>query len=83
MSYTITITKNEPVTVKAGREWRQVGEEPMYPGDSGALGIKKEVYGYTPEFDKVVEQSREIYKQTVDVIEMEKVIKAVNGLAGT
>lgn len=78
MSYTITITKNEPVTVKAGREWKKTGEEPMYPGDETAKGLKKEVYGYTPEYDKVVEQGSEIYKQTVDELDITALVQVVN-----
>jgi hypothetical protein len=80
MSYTITISKNEPVTVQAGHEWKQVAEEPMYPGANELAHVKKEIYGYTPEYDKVVEQSREILRQTVETVDVKLVIRAINGL---
>lgn len=43
------------------------------------LGVKQ-VMGYTPEIDKVVDVKAEIFKQTVETLDLPAVIKAINNL---
>ena len=65
--FTVTITKMTIEERTAGKEWKLVGNE----------GVNK--YGYTPEIVKKREVEQKIYEQTVDEIDITRVISAVNG----
>ena len=69
MSFEIVITEKKEVRKIRGHEW--------------AMGAAKDVngkdcYGYTPEIEKVVEVKTEMYRQTVETLDLYRVIQAVN-----
>lgn len=87
MSYEIIITENREVVSKVGKEWVQVGtkeverDERYYRSSDDEPKTRIEnVYGYSPEIDKTVIETRELLKQTVDTLDLNQVIKAINGL---
>lgn len=74
-------------TIVDQRPWtaEEVSEETrkMY-GESARDILKekplKQVYGYTPDREVVVNVETEVLKQTVETLDLAAVIKAVNGL---
>lgn len=87
--YEITIKKTEMETSVGGNDWKVVGEAPLSKDDveeahfsNHAEYMKKlkSVYGYTPKYEKQVEVSREVLKQTVEDLDLNSVIKAINRL---
>lgn len=65
--FEIRITETKDVRKTQGKLWALCGKE----GEAE--------YGYTPEVEKVIEVETEIYKQCVEVLEISKVINAING----
>jgi hypothetical protein len=65
--YKITIEKTEEIKRVVGNTWAVVGQEWV---DAGGAVNK---YGYTPEVEKVVEESRVVLLQTVESL-------AINGI---
>lgn len=79
MAYTITITEKRATTKIVGKVWDKVGQEQKDSIREGTFYLS-DVYGYTPEIEKQVEEEREVLKQCVDTLDLPAVIKAVNGL---
>lgn len=69
----ITEIRNQ-ITIE-GKEWTVIGEE-YKEGDERPT--KK--YGYTPEIEKVTQQTRSVLIQCVDELNLAAVIKAINNL---
>ena len=67
MKYEITIRTSEIKEVYVGKDWDVISE--------GKDGKK---YGNTPEIKKHKAVATVVYNQTVDELDMEAVIKAVN-----
>ena len=85
--YTITITKTEEVTRQKGNDWTLIDtrpytkEELAKTSDSNHFEHKlKEIRGYTPEIDYTDEQETQIFKQSIEDLDMANVILAVNGM---
>jgi hypothetical protein len=66
MSYTVTITRTEEVRRTVGRRWKLCGPE------------RDAEYDYTPETETVQIVTEEIYKQTVEDLNVVDVISSVN-----
>ncbi len=71
MRYKITITEETTEVKLQGKEWAEGGKGGVNDGAK---------YGYTPEIEKTVEVTREIYTQNTDTLDLKAVIKAINGL---
>jgi hypothetical protein len=69
MSYKITIEETKAVTKIVGRNWEVVKRVD-----------NTHDYGYTPEIEKTVKETTEIYQQIVDDLDLAAVIIAVNKL---
>lgn len=87
MPFTITIEETRTVTKTVGKKWEKVGtkevdRDPKYfQGSTDEPKTRLEsVYGYTPEIDKAVAETRTVLKQEVDSLNVPEVIKAINGL---
>lgn len=83
MAYTITITKTEIVTKMVGKEWTVIGQEVQVTEDvtrDVASLQPRNLYGYTPLIEKDVEVTTEILRQTVDELDLIKVIRAINNI---
>lgn len=86
MSYQITITETFDTKKTIGKKWGVIGtketaREPDYCRGANEPKTRiEEVYGYTPETETTVSDSREVLKQTVDKLDLAAVIKAINGL---
>ena len=68
--FTVTITKTTIEERPAGVEWEIVGHK----NDDE----RSPILGYTPEIVKKREVEQKIYEQTVDEIDVKRVIDAVN-----
>lgn len=68
-SFKITVTKTEMQSVLKGNKW-------VEGGSIGASGK----YGYTPMISTLEETVVDIFSQTVEELNLEDVIKAVNGM---
>ena len=81
MSYKITITETKLVTKTVGKDWEVIGEKvsDMKLPDN-APRVKMDIMGYTPEIRKKVEVEVELLRQTVETLDLVKVIKAINGI---
>lgn len=64
--FTVTIKKKTIEEVPTGKEWERTGED-------------NPKYAYTPEIVKKREVELKIYEQTVEEIDITRVISAVNG----
>ena len=71
--FTVTITKTTIEERPAGKDWAVVETDEKGCG----------TYGYTPEIVKKKEVKEKIYEQTVDEIDIKRVIDAVNCLPET
>jgi len=86
MSYEITITETKTVEKTINPEWKKIGEEEVErdtrwsDGDDEPKTRISEVMGYTPSIEKSIEETSEIYRQTVEVLDMSDVIKSINNL---
>ena len=72
--YTIRIDRTEMVEKECGRRWEQVRTE------EEAKNCEDGVYGYTPPIVKPVEVDTKVLEQTVDDLDLNAVIKAINKL---
>lgn len=72
--FTIVITDTKKVRRIAGREWKVIGQEPC----EHAPDQLRDIWGYTPEIEKEVEETNEILRQTRENINVVAVIKAIN-----
>lgn len=77
MSFKITIIETRDVTRTVGKDWKIIGQKPALSVSAPAV---IDEYGYTPEIEKTVKESREILTQTVDELDLPAVIKAINKL---
>ena len=68
--FTVTITKTTIEEKPAGKEWKVV---------KGSTVDRTAEYDYTPEIVKKKEVEQKIYEQTVEEIDVTRVISAVNG----
>ncbi len=71
MSFKIVITETRTVQKLCGHDWAVVGEKTV-------KGEKENVFGYTPEIQKRVPESREVLVQNVESLDLNAVIKAIN-----
>jgi len=90
--YRIVITKIETRTVKKRgaheiieeRPWtkEEFSDETMYQGPDAFLKSNplKRVYGYAPSWQGVETEETELLKQTVDELDVQAVIRAVNNI---
>lgn len=85
MSYTITITETRDVVKRCGKEWTTIGTKEVerddrfvHSGDNEPKTRIDSVYGYTPEIEKTVPETRELFKQTVETVSLNAVIRAIN-----
>ncbi len=87
MSYEIIIKETKTFKRVENPEWKKIDTEEV-PRDETYYKISdnepktriKEIMGYTPEIEKTVTETNEIYRQSVDSLELADVIKAVNQL---
>lgn len=87
MSYEITIKERREVKKIVGKEWATIGtkeverEERFYRSSQDEPKTRiEEIRGYTPEVEKTVTEEREILKQTVEMLDLPGVIRAINKL---
>jgi hypothetical protein len=87
MSYEITITETRTVVKKVGKEWAILGtkevsrDNEIYDMDkAGGRTRIEDVHGYTPEIEKSIDEKREIFRQTVEDLDLSAVIRAINSL---
>lgn len=83
MSYEITITKTEVREVESGEEWTTLEKRPLTEAEaeltfSTLRSQLKTVYGYTPKIIKSEAVTIEIYRQTMQAIDLPAIIRAVN-----
>ncbi len=71
MRYKITITEETTEVKLQGKQWKEGGKIGVEDGDK---------YGYTPEIERTVDVTREVYAQNTDTLDLKAVIKAINGL---
>jgi len=83
----ITIKETKFVKRIVGKEWREVGTEEVVRETKFFSGLKDEPatritpkYDYTPQIEKEVEETVEVLKQTVETLDLAKVIRAINNL---
>lgn len=87
MSYKITITETRKVKKLVGKDWAVLSTKEVprdttfYRGDKNEPKTRiEEVHGYTPEIEKMVEETRFVLEQVVDDMNVTAVIKAINKL---
>lgn len=86
MSFEIIIKERRWITTTAGKDWVVIGtreverDDRFCRADNEPKTRIEEIRGYSPEIEKKVIQEREILKQTVDNLDLNAVIKAINGL---
>jgi len=66
--YKIVITEVTQERKICGKQWKPVNGDP------------EKRYDYTPEIEKVVDVTREIYAQDTAELDLKAVIKAINGI---
>lgn len=66
--YTVKVTATTERVEKVGKEWRQVDGKP------------ESKYDYTPEIEKTMLRSEQVYEQTVDTLDMAALVKVVNNI---
>ena len=81
MSFEITITETKEVKKMCGQEWTVVGQEDIVSSEEPDIPIRtKPVYDYTPKIDKTVDVTVQVLQQTVETLDLPRVIKAINKL---
>ena len=87
MSYEIIIKETRTFRKIVGGDYTVIDtkevprDETYYRGSADEPKTRiAEVRGYTPEIEKTVEETREVLKQTVDTLDLQAVIKAINNL---
>ena len=86
MSFQITIIEKKVVTKTVRGEWKIVGQVPVTKKDLEGCAFPserfdsplKEERGYAPDREDDVEVEIEILKQTVEDLDITKVIRAIN-----
>lgn len=93
--FEITITEKTKVKTIGGKQWTTIDKRPYLKDEvpdqywqredmekKAAKGeiLIKEVMGYTPEKEVEETVTREILKQTVEAVDLQKVIKAINNI---
>lgn len=74
--FKITIEETRTVFKTVGKEWGVVDQIEIAPGSD----TLKNVMGYTPLTEKAVPETKEVYAQTVEELDLHAVIKAINKL---
>lgn len=86
MSFKVTIEETKTVVAVSGKEWKPVDTEEVardnqWTAKEGEPKTRiKEVFGYTPEIEKRVAVTREVYMQVVDTMNLTAVIAAINDM---
>jgi len=88
MPFQITITEKKVVTKMVRGGWEKLGETPVTKIDLDKAAFSadkfdsplKNTYGYAPNREDDVEVEIEILKQTVEELDITKVIKAINDI---
>jgi hypothetical protein len=86
MPFKITIQETKEVIATTGKEYVQIDTEEVEREDRWASQEDepktriKPVYGYSPEVEKKVSVTREVLTQTVEELDVNKVIRAINGI---
>jgi hypothetical protein len=83
--YEIIIKQTKTTEEVTGKNWVKVGQiskENEYAGPKEPKTYLSDEYGYSPEITKSVTRETEIYRQKREGIDLEQVIKAVNGIEG-
>ena len=94
MKYEITIKKIEPRTITKRGEYTVIDKRPWTEQELNEVNTRiygstddflsknqlKEVHGYTPSWEGFELVETELLKQTVDKLDLNEVIRAVNGL---
>lgn len=86
MPYTIVITKTDTEVVLKSSQWKKIGQiekkrkQTMYDGSNPeeADVYLSDEYGYTPELITKDTVTKEIFKQTVDELDVGGVVAIVN-----
>ncbi len=85
--YAVTIKRTRVVEKLTGREWQVVDQVRVDEDDRPYRGqnrtdepVLKNVMGYTPQIVKRVEEEETVYEQTVDGLDLVRVIRAINGI---
>jgi hypothetical protein len=84
--FKITIEETKTVKIVSGKEWAKIDTEEVERNRQWCSNENepktriKDVMGYTPEIEKLVNVKREVLVQVVDDLDLAKVIKAINGL---
>ena len=68
IQYKVTVEAVIRRVEKAGKEWQRVTDNP------------NDKYAYTPEIEKTVERSVQIFEQTLDHLELSDLVAVINGL---
>ena len=71
--YKVTVTATTQKKQITGKDWAPISQE-FEQGREKA----KDVYGYTPEIEKLVTKETQIFEQIVDELDMRSLIGAVN-----
>lgn len=85
--YEIIIKETKTVKAIKGNEWAVIGESDVpFKNESSEKTLslrsdgKYSVYGYTPEVEKQIVQTVDIFNQKVEKLDITKVIRAINDL---
>lgn len=74
IQYTVTVTAKIERRQTVSSYWAKVGQKPS-PYDADKL---VDEMGYTPETETLVSKDIEVFKQTVDTLDMAQLVKVVN-----
>lgn len=77
--FKIVIEETRPTRQIIGKQWRVVGQEEK-TNREGTETYQSDVYGYTPEVETVVDETRTVLLQEVEKLNLPAVIAAINGL---
>lgn len=69
--FEVIIKESKDIVKKAGKDWKIVGEK-------SEGNIVTNIYDYTPEIEKTVVETREIYRQQCNELDIKAVIKTIN-----
>jgi len=85
--FEITITETREVKKMVGGEWavldtKEVArEKEFFERETNEPKTRiKEIHGYTPQFERIIPEKREVLKQMVDELDLPAVIRAINKL---
>lgn len=86
MSYEITVTEYREVKKLSGGVWTVIGtkeefrDKTVVTRDDEPRTRIVDVYGYTPQFEKIEQENVAVFNQRVDALDLAAVIKAINKL---